>query len=139
MVEAFDIVQTCLDLAGTQARHTHFSRSLMPQIMGKGGDPQRAAFMEAGYNTYEPQAFEPLIGGLYEPKTRLQNEHPETITRAAAVRTRTHKLIVRPNGQSELYDCARDPDMRQNLYGESSAAMQAALQTRLLNWYINTS
>jgi arylsulfatase A-like enzyme len=140
MVEAFDVVQTCLELAGAQASHTHFSRSLIPQTMGKGGDSQRAAFTEGGYNTYEPQAFEPLIAGLYGPKTRLQNEHPETITRPASVRTRTHKLIVRPNGQSELYDCVRDPDMRQNLFGDSSvASVQAALQTRLLHWYINTS
>ncbi|HUN71974.1 MAG TPA: sulfatase-like hydrolase/transferase [Steroidobacteraceae bacterium] len=140
MIEAFDIVATCLELAGTRACHTHFSRSLLPQAGGGGGDPARAAFTEAGYNTYEPQAFEPLIAGLYGPKTRLQNEHPETITRAASVRTRTHKLIVRPNGQSELYDCARDPGMRENLFGESSAAaVQAALQARLLNWYVNTS
>ncbi|MGA9368415.1 MAG: hypothetical protein WBV35_13225 [Steroidobacteraceae bacterium] len=48
--------------------------------------------------------------------------------------------MVRPNGQSELYDCARDPDMRQNLFGESSvAAVQGALQARLLHWYVNTS
>lgn len=54
--------------------------------------------------------------------------------------TRTHKLIARPNGQSELYDCARDPGLRHNLFGESSvASVQAALQARLLNWYINTS
>lgn len=140
MIEAFDIMATCLELAGARASHTHFSRSLLPQVRAEGGDPQRAAFTEAGYNTYEPQAFEPLIAGLYGPKTRLQNEHPETITRAASVRTRTHKLIVRPNGQSELYDCARDPALRQNLFGESSvASVQAALQTRLLNWYINTS
>lgn len=140
MVEVFDIVQTCLELAGTRACHTHFSRSLLPQAMGKGGDPRRAAFTEAGYNTYEPQAFEPLIAGLYEPKTRLQNEHPETITRAASVHTGTHKLIVRPNGQSELYDCVRDPGMRENLFGESAVtSVQTALQARLLNWYINTS
>lgn len=140
MVEAFDIVATCLELAGAHACHTHFSRSLLPQAAGRGGDSQRAAFTEAGYNTYEPQAFEPPIAGLYEPKTRLQNEHPETITRAASVRTRTHKLIVRPNGESELYDCAGDPGMRQNLFGESSvASVQAALQARLLHWYINTS
>lgn len=140
MVEAFDILATCLELAGTRAHHTHFSRSLLPQVMGRGGDPQRAAFTEAGYNTYEPQAFEPLITGLYGAKTRLQNEHPQTITRAASVRTRTHKLMVRPNGQSELYDCARDPGMRHNLFGESAvAAVQMSLQTRLLHWYINTS
>ena len=140
MVEAFDIVATCLELAGVRACHTHFSRSLLPQARAQGGDPQRAAFSEAGYNTYEPQAFEPLISGVYEPKTRLQNEHPETITRAASVRTRTHKLIVRPNGQSELYDCVRDPGMMENLFGQSSAAaVQSALETRLLHWYLNTT
>src|SRR5207248_606878 len=65
------------DLAGTKATHTHFARSLMPQLHGSAGDPQRAAFTEGGYNTYEPQAFEPIIEGLYGPKTRLQNEQPE--------------------------------------------------------------
>jgi choline-sulfatase len=140
MIEVFDIVATCLELGGARAGHTHFSRSLLPQAMGRGGDPERAAFTEAGYNTYEPQAFEPLIAGLYEPKTRLQNDHPETITRAASVRTRTHKLMIRPNGQSELYDCARDPGMKENLFGDSAvAAVQTALHARLLNWYINTS
>ena len=71
LIELFDVMPTCLDLAGTKATHTHFARSLMPQLHGSAGDPQRAAFTEGGYNTYEPQAFEPIIEGLYGPKTRL--------------------------------------------------------------------
>ena len=140
LVELYDIMPTCLELAGTQARHTHFARSLLPQLHGAPGDPARAAFAEGGYNIYEPQAFEPIIEGLYGPKTRLQNEHPETVTRCAAVRTERYKYIARPNDQSELYDCLQDPHGEHNLFADSSMrAVQGALQERLLNWYIDTS
>ncbi len=141
MVELFDVMATCLDLAGVEARHTHFARSLMPQLAGQAGDPERAAFSEGGYNVYEPQCFEPMgIGGLYTPKVTLQNEKPETISRSAMVRTREAKLIVRPAGQSELYRYATDPHERENLYGErNAAALQQALQERLVHWYINTT
>jgi arylsulfatase A-like enzyme len=140
LIELFDLMPTCLELAGTKATHTHFARSLMPQLHGLPGDPKRAAFTEGGYNTYEPQAFEPVIAGLYNAKTRLQNEQPETVTRCAAIRTTRYKYIVRPNDQSELYDCAQDPLQEHNLFGDLSLrSVQAELQVRLTNWYIDTS
>jgi arylsulfatase A-like enzyme len=140
IVELFDLMPTCLELAGTRATHTHFARSLLPQLHGAPGDPERAAFTEGGYNTYESQAFEPIIEGLYGPKTHLQNERPDTITRCAAVHTPRFKYIERPNDQSELYDCRDDPRQEHNLYdGSSMRAVQAQLQTRLANWYINTT
>jgi arylsulfatase A-like enzyme len=140
LVELYDIMPTCLALAGTRATHTNFARSLMPQLHGSAGDAARAAFSEGGYNSYEPQAFEPLIEGLYGPKTHLQNERPDTVTRCASVRTRQHKLIIRPNDQSELYDCQADPQQKHNLFGDaSSREVQNELQTRLTNWYVDTS
>lgn len=140
MVELFDIMPTFLDLAGTKATHTHFARSLMPQLHGGPGDPQRAAFTEAGYNPSEPQAFEPILRGLYEPKTRLQNERPTDVMRCASVRTKTHKLVERPGGQSELYDCVRDPANARNLIDEPSlAAIRHGLHQQLADWYITTS
>jgi choline-sulfatase len=140
LVELYDVMATCLALAGTSATHTNFARSLVPEMHGLPGDEARAAFTEGGYNTYEPQAFEPIIDGLYGPKTRLQNEHPETITRCAAIRTRRYKLIVRPNDQSELYDCRGDPMQERNLFADSSVRdVQGELQTRLTNWYVDTS
>jgi arylsulfatase A-like enzyme len=140
LVELYDVMATSLDLAGTRATHTNFARTLLPQLHGASGEPQRAAFTEGGYNTYEPQAFEPIIPGLYAPKTRLQNERPDTITRCAAVRTERYKYIARPNDQSELYDCRQDPRLENNLFGDSSVRdVQAALERRLVNWYINTS
>ncbi len=142
MVELYDVMQTCLDLAGTVANHTHFSRSLISQLNGGAGDPDRAAFSEGGYNVYEPQCFEPLGagGGDYTGKIRLQNERPGTITRSAMVRTRDHKLIVRPQGQSELYSYKEDRQERNNLFGESrSAGIQAELQLKLLNHFVETT
>lgn len=141
MVELFDIMATCLDLAGIQARHTHFSRSMLPQIAGQRGDPNRAAFCEGGYDVYEPQCYEPMdITGVYSGKVRLQNLEPQTITRCAMVRTKEAKAIVRPNGQSELYVYGSDPHEENNVYGERSVAtLQSELEQRLLHWYINTS
>jgi hypothetical protein len=56
------------------------------------------------------------------------------------VRTRTHKLIRRPQGQSELYDLRKDPMETRNLYGESSiGSLQQTLQTQLLDHYVNTT
>ena len=142
VVELYDVMATCLDLAGTKADHTHFARSLMLQISGGTGDPHRAAFSEGGYNVYEPQCFEPVssVGGPYIGKLTLQNEQPQTVSRAAAARTASHKLISRPNGQSELYDCITDPQQVTNLFGDRRhAQIQTDLQNRLLNWYVNTT
>ena len=142
MVELYDIMATFLDLAGTRATHTHFARSLAPQIHGGAGDPNRAAFAEAGYNIYEPQAFEtPGEGGwLYGPKHDIQNEDPSTVTRCASVRTRQYTYIARPGGQSELYDRLKDPMEMVNLIdSRAHGDVRAGLQTRLVDWYINTT
>lgn len=140
MVELFDVMPSMLELGGTRATHTHFARSLLPQLHGAAGDPNRASFSEGGYNKSEPQAFEPMLPGLYEPKTRLQNEHPEMITRCASVKTRRYNYIARPGGQSELYDRQADPLETRNLIDVSShARTRADMEQRLLDWYISTT
>jgi Arylsulfatase A and related enzymes len=144
IVELYDVMATCLELAGIPAHHTHFARSLMPQLRGQRGDPERAAFCEGGYNRNEPQAFEPLADfaspeNIYYPKVKLQNEHPETITRATMIRTLDAKLVARPDGQGEFYDLRQDPRELHNVYGERSyAARQNELHARMLDWYIRT-
>ena len=140
MVELYDVMQTALDLAGARAHHTHFARTLVPQLSGGKGDPNRAAFSEGGYNIYEPQCFPSGTGGMYAGKQKLQNEVPVSVSRSAMVRTRTHKLIIRPQDQSELYFYGNDPEERNNLFGESSVrAVQAELQMKLLDHFLETS
>ena len=140
MNELYDIMATFLDLAGVRATHTHFARSLLPQMRGGPQDMDRAAFSEGGYNVYEPQAFEPKLGGLYGPKTELQNDEPDLVRRCASVRTTRHTFIARPNGQSELYDRIADPMETNNLIDARAAqGVRQELQIRLMNWYINTT
>lgn len=143
MIELFDVMATCLDLAGIEAQHTHFARSLLPQIHGGVGDPNRAAFAEGGYNQYEPQCFEnnqQTPGSLYYPKEHLETSHPQTVSRAAMVRTHDYKLISRPQGQSELYAYKDDPQELHNRFGDRDvAAVQCELQQQLLHWYVNTT
>ncbi len=143
ITELYDVMATCLELAGTRAHHTHFARSLVPQLHGARGDAERCAYAEGGYNLYEPQCFEDTNhdpSSLYFPKENLEIEHPETITRAAMVRTPEAKLIARPQGQSELYIYADDPQELHNRFGEASVAtLQNSLQEKLMHWYLNTS
>lgn len=142
MVEQYDVMQTCLDIAGIAPEHTHFSRSLISQVAGGPGDAHRNAFSEGGYNIYEPQCFEPLGAGgaAYKGKIELQNYEPRSVSRSSMVRTRTHKLVMRTQDQCELYDMVADPHEIQNLFGErSSASIQEQLQVKLLNHYLDTT
>jgi choline-sulfatase len=148
-VEALDLMATVLDLAGITPRHTHFSRSLVPQIHGAPGDPSRAVFAEGGYDRHEPHCFEghPVRdahlmkpGHIYYPKLLQQQERPESVCRSVMVRTSTHKLIWREEDVPELYDLTLDPREERNRFGAPELAhVQAALTERLLNWYLHTS
>ena len=142
-VELFDIVPTTLELASIEARHTHYARSLLPQLHGAAGDPARAVFAEGGYDLHEPHCFEGKSSdgvagnpeGIYYPKGRQQQQHPESVCRAVMIRTMQHKLVWRTNGQSELYDLVVDPMELRNVFdGAKYATVQRDLERRLLDW-----
>lgn len=149
-VELFDIMATVLELSGIEARHDHFARSLVPQLAGAPGDPDRTVFAEGGYDPREPHCFEgdpvrdawfannPL--SIYYPKARQQQEQPGSVSRSVMLRTARHKLVVRTGEQSELYDLERDPLELDNLYDNPGYRdRRLELEARLLRWYVHTS
>ncbi|MFW5745741.1 MAG: sulfatase-like hydrolase/transferase [Spirochaetota bacterium] len=151
-VEMFDQMATVLELAGVKAQHTHFARSLVPQLRGAPGDPDRAVFAEGGKGMHEPHVFEANPtdsdwhetrdkGNIYYPKLALQHDEPETDTRCTMIRTMTHKLVRRAeSGEHELYDLTADPQEMHNRYGDPAyAEVQRELETRMLDWYVRTS
>ena len=146
-IECFDIVPTTLELAGIELGHTQFGRSMQACQQGANGDPDRAVFAEGGYGLHEPHCFEGALADIgtdpkrpYYPKGLLQQEHPLACARCTMIRTATHKLIRRPDDVSELYDLVRDPKEIVNHYGQPGyAKVQAELESRLLDWYIQTS
>jgi arylsulfatase A-like enzyme len=148
-IELSDLFGTVMDLSGIEARHTHFSRSLVPQLHGAPGDASRTVFAEGGYARHEPRCFEGRADSdgifrdpthIYYPKGRLQQTHPQSVCRASMARTTTHKLIYRPDGLSELYDLQADPHELTNRYEDSALApARSALERELLDWYVQTA
>ena len=158
LVQHMDVMQTALDLMRAPARHTHFSVSLLPQLLGAAPpDMARAAFAEGGYPTTAPRSHEgncadPVTGAgtctpgtIYYPKAYQEWHEPLTVANAAMVRTHTHKLVRRSDvldrdHDSELYDLAADPRELVNVYDNASyAGVRAQLSTMLLEWYMQTS
>ena len=147
-VELFDVMATSLALAGVEAQHTHFARSLVPQLHGAAGDPTRAAFTEGGYARHEPHCFEGTPThdrispnrDIYTPKRRQQQDHPDSVGRMVTLRTLTQRLIYRPGGDCEFYDLVQDPTELRNRYGDPACRDAcAALEARLLRWLVQTS
>ena len=148
-VELFDIMATVMELAEIEPPHTHFAQSLVPQINGAPGDPERAVFCEGGYALHEPHCFEGRPHRdqfardethIYYPKGKVQQDYPESVSRTVMIRTATHKLIHRPTGVSELYDLEDDPLELINAFDDPDYADIAEnLKSQLLAWYIQTS
>lgn len=124
----------------------------VPLIIRRPGDVTRAAYCEGGYDTHEPWCFEPecfkgsvleqplVAGSLYYPKFLQQQEQPDTVCRVVMQRYKEWKLIVRTNGQNELYHMEDDPLEAKNLYGQPGYAnVQNRLTQKMLNWLIHTS
>ena len=77
---------------------------------------------------------------IYYPKGLQQLEHPESVCRGVMIRTMTRKLILRSDGENELYDLCNDPCELHNVYDASAyEADRLMLSQRLLMWYLRTS
>jgi len=148
--ELFDIMATILESAGITPEHTHYARSLLPQLQGDHGDSKRAVFCEGGFNQNElycsagadrpDHSYSRGPGNIYYAKGLQEHERPESVGRFTMIRTLTHKLVLRTYGLNELYDLAADPLELKNVYGEDSyTGIQAELERRMLDWYIATS
>lgn len=156
-MECFDIMATTLELAGIEAKHAHFSRSLIPQLNGEGGDPERAVFCEGGYDDADRICNESFPGypgfkgyserpaltepeHIYSPKANLQKSHPESVCRTTMIRTSRHKLVMRTRDTGELYDLREDPGELRNLIDDPDCdEIRRNLERRMLDWHIRTA
>lgn len=142
LVELVDFSATVEDLTGIEPPHTHFGRSLLPLIAGETDGHRDAVFCEGGRLHGERHCMElesvtsQVPSGLYYPRVNLQtNEGPEH-TKAAMVRTPTHKYTRRYYEQDELYDLVADPGEMHNVIDDPAYAdVLTALKERMLTWY----
>jgi len=130
-----------LELAGIEPVHPHWARSLVPQLRGAPGDPERTVYAEGGLDPARRGM--PYVRGpesIYHKAAEARREHPGISTPTTMLRNARHKLIYRRDDQCELYDVQDDPRELHNLYDDPvHAAVRDALERQLLHWYMDTS
>merc|ERR1719478_1741947 len=74
-MQVFDLFPTLLELASVKEKNTHFAKSLVPQLMGASGDPDRVVYAEAGF--MYPTEMEPLHSGdVTDPSDKRNKDYP---------------------------------------------------------------
>ena len=148
LTQTMDILPTICAWEGIPIRHDHFGVSLAAQVAGAAGDPARTVWCEGGYDRREPHCFEGTKGfsafntpgTLYYPKMIQQQRDPDSVCRTTMLRDARWKLVMRTNGENELYDMANDPDELTNLYADRGhEGVVQRLERRMLEWLIHTA
>jgi choline-sulfatase len=141
LVELFDVMSTVLELADIAPTHPHWARSLVPQLRGAPGDPERTVYAEGGSDPARRGT--PYVRGpesIYHKAAEARREHPSITTPTTMLRNARYKLIYRRDDQSELYDVQEDPRELCNLYGDPAHDLvRETLERQLLHWYMDTS
>jgi arylsulfatase A-like enzyme len=139
MVEMVDLLPTMLEVAGHQAGHTHFGRSLT-HVLADTSTPHRdLAFSEGGFLAGEAHLLERSTGA-YRLKSDLQHEDPVYAGKVASVRDQRFTYVHRLYEGPELYDRAEDPGETANLAGAAEhGETEAALRDAVTRWLLETT
>jgi arylsulfatase A-like enzyme len=139
MVELVDVLPTVLELAGVQAPHRHFGRSLLPLIEDPAAPHREYAFTEGGFTVEEEPLLEHSSAPPYDRKGALQHEDPTLVGRAVAVRDQEWTYVWRLYEQPELYARRTDAGEQVNLAGRPEhAAVQQRMHEAVLRWLVET-
>ncbi|MFF8615603.1 sulfatase-like hydrolase/transferase [Streptomyces sp. NPDC015350] len=139
MVEMVDVLPTVLELAGVEAPHRHFGRSLAPLLDNPAAQHRTYSFTEGGFTVAEePQMERPTFP--YDLKGDLQHEDPALVGKAVAVRDQEWTYVWRLYEAPELYHRAKDPNERHNLAGRHElASVETKLKDAVLRWLVETA
>jgi arylsulfatase A-like enzyme len=139
-VEMIDLPTTLCELAGTAPAHQQFGRSLVPVLADPTRPHRDRAFSEGGFRIDEAPLNEQPEHFPYLLKGQLQQERPELVGRAVAMRTAEWTFVYRRHESDELYDRRADPRETTNLAQEpENAATCQAMRDDVMAWLVETS
>jgi arylsulfatase A-like enzyme len=140
LVEMLDLPATLAEMAEVTLPHQHFSRSLVPVLTDPTSAHRRRAFSEGGFRIDEAPLNERPTHHPYLLKGTLQQERPELVGRAVALRTPEWTYVYRLYEGDELYDRRTDPHDTTNLAGDPSHdTTRRQLRDEVLAWLVETS
>lgn len=138
MVEMVDLMPTLLELAGTEAAHTHFGQSLVPLLTDPVRSHRPAAFSEGGHRLDEAHVIE-HAAPPYHLKAKVQHDDPRSLGRAISVRTPEWSFVRRLHDTDELYNRRTDPGETDNLVDRPEfGAVRHDLDRRITDWLMDT-
>ena len=143
LVQSMDLFATIMELTGTEVRHTHFSKSLVPILNGEAEEIRDAVYCEGGARVEEIHTHENPYSHvpehIYHPRITIQNQQPELHGKAVMLRTHDWKYVRRLYDTDELYDLKEDPDELKNLVNDPAHAdVVREMRDRMLTWFLDT-
>lgn len=145
LVELVDLFPTVMELAGLEAGHTQFGRSLVGCIGGRDHDSREAVFCEGGFRKGEEHCKEMgpagklVPEGLYYPRQFLQASDRMYNGKAVMCRTAGFKYVRRLYERDELYDLRADPSELRNLIDDPAyRTVLSDMKERLLTHFLDT-
>lgn len=142
LTELVDLAPTLYELCQITPPSGMAGKSLTPLLANPKSPHRDSVYAEGGreqellekYNPYLYSRGRPIA---YSAKYKVFFDDPQTLARAAMVRTKQFKLVHRLNGKAELYDLVEDPDEMVNVHGlrkysEVERDMERLLIERLL-------
>ncbi|MEI6132834.1 MAG: sulfatase-like hydrolase/transferase [Bacillota bacterium] len=139
LTEHVDVAPTILELFGFNQDWGIHGRSLLGCV--RASEREEVVFADGGH---EAEMISRIVEDFSEKdlengKQRMYFEHPEAMSRVKMVRTKNWKLVVRLDGENELYDLENDPSEMQNVFGDKKyQKITMDLQLKLIQWSLRT-
>ena len=141
LVELTDLCATVYDLAGIKCDRQSFSQSLLPSIMDKNTPHREYVFCEGGRLSGETNCSESnnilSEDDIYAPRLLLQSKEDGTHTKAAMVRSKEYKYVMRLYEKDEFYVLA-DGERINRIDDENYQPVIRKMKEELLGWYMKT-
>ena len=140
--EHVDIAPTILDLLDLPANWGMHGGTLVSLVNGE--TQKRAVFADGGHEDEMVSriSVDQFNSRYITSKQLAYIDNPASMKRVKMVRTKDWKLIVRADGEHELYHVKFDPEELQNLYNDNSLENRIEiildLQHKLIEWCMKT-
>ena len=141
LVELTDLCATVYDIAGIDCKRQSFSKSLLPGIKDRSVPHREYVFCEGGRLSGETNCSEHnnLLNenDIYAPRLLLQMKEDGTHTKAAMIRSKEYKYVLRLYEKDEFYVLS-DGERFNRIDEEAYQPIITKMREELLLWYMRT-
>ena len=143
LVELTDFYATAIDMAGVDADHSYFGKSLVDTMKNKNTPVRDFVCCEGGrlmsetHCTEEVETYFGIKADDYEPRISIQQRDTGEHTKAVMLRTKEYKYVMRLDEQDEFYVLASGEQHNEIDNPQYQTVIQK-MKNQMLKWYMET-